>query len=310
MGLMLRNSKGANQKRRAIMKTITKTVAMLLVLLLLPVSASARTLIPGGQLLGLQLYDDRVTVAKLDESLTSGKVAGLRPGDQITHIDGIAVTNAADIRKALESSDGSVVLTVLREGKTVTLTAQPDITPEGPRLGVYLKEGITGVGTVTWYDPETGEFAALGHSVNNASGQLMKMTDGSVYRAKVLSVKKGKTGTPGQLLGSMDANVLIGELEKNTQQGVFGTLCVPTAGTPLETAQREQIRTGDAVILSTVAADQVQEYSVKILKIYPNTKEQGRNMLIKVTDPELLNTTGGIVQGMGVSYNKDNQWNP
>ena len=225
----------------------------------------------------------------------------MQVGDQITHIDDTSIRCAADIRSALTCSNGSVQIRFLRKGKPQSLQLSPQITRDGPRLGVYLKQGITGVGTVTYYDPDTGNFGALGHSVNDPDGKLLEMTSGNAYGAGILHIKKGQTGTPGQLMGCMHADENFGVLYKNTPQGVFGKTQCAIQGTPIPTAQPDQVHTGNAVIRSTVSDGMVQEYSVKILKIYPASRSGGRNMLIKVTDPALLETTGGIVQGMSGS---------
>ena len=181
------------------------------------------------------------------------------------------------------------------------MTVCPEITTDGPKLGVYLKEGVTGIGTVTWYDPETGDFGTLGHGVHNAGGKLLEMISGQVYDAEVLSVKAGKAGDPGQLKGGIDASAPLGILKKNTQKGVFGNSKHGWQGQALPVAEQSSIKTGDATILSTVKGDTVQEYSVEILKIYPHADGGARNMLIRVTDPKLLAITGGIVQGMSGS---------
>ena len=268
----------------------------------LAVSANAaRMLIPGGQVVGLELGDNTVTVAAFDEELGSAaQAAGLKVGDKIVKIDGSAVHTAADVRSALNKSDGRVAMTVQRDQKTDTVVLEPAITPEGPRLGIYLKQGVTGVGTVTWYDPDTKRFGTLGHGVNNSKGELLEMTGGNAYRAAVVSVRKGRSGAPGQLMGTLkDANP-IGTLYKNTQRGLFGTALSGWAGDPLPTANAKQIKTGPAVIRSTVAGDTVREYSVEILKVYAGTAS-GRNLLLRITDPALLDATGGIVQGMSGS---------
>ena len=294
------------------MKKMSIWALVLCLFLLIPQSVSAvQTLIPGGQVIGLELGDDTVTVAAFDTQVgNAAKQAGLCVGDRITHINNTPVKSAAQIRQALNRADGTVKVTVIRDGKERCLELVPQITQQGPRLGVYLKNGVTGVGTVTWYDPDTGKFGALGHAVNSSSGQVLELVNGKAYSAKIVSVKKGKAGEPGQLMGALDPAQAVGTLEKNTVQGVFGTLKTPVQGTPLPVAQTNDIRTGDATIRSTIQGEGVQEYSVKILKIYPNSGSGQRNMLLKITDQTLLNTTGGIVQGMGVSYNKDNQWNP
>ena len=286
------------------MKKITSRFAILLLFLfMLPQSASAaRLLIPVGQVVGLELGNDTVTVAAFDETLgTAAQQAGLQIGDQITSIDGKAVTTAEDVRAALERSKGTVELTVSRDGRSHTLRLSPAITSDGPRLGVFLRQGITGIGTVTYYDPATGSFGTLGHGVNDKSGQLLHMARGSIYPASVLSVRKGESGEPGQLMGTLAGREPIGCLSCNTVQGVFGTTDVGWTGDPLPIADDTEVRTGSAKILSTVSGTTVQEYSVEILKTYPSSRQNGRNMLIKVTDPALLEATGGIVQGMSGS---------
>ncbi|MBQ6852299.1 MAG: SpoIVB peptidase [Oscillospiraceae bacterium] len=285
---------------KRIANRIALTVAFLFILCQ-SVSA-AQLLIPGGQLIGLELGDHTVTVAAFDDALGADtRAAGLKVGDRIIRVDTQPVQCAQDIRQALLRSDGQVELSVLRDGKAKTLKLRPKITSEGPRLGVYLKQSVTGVGTVTWYDPDTGRFAALGHGVNNSSGALLDMREGTAYNATVMSVKKGVAGEPGQLLGTLNSAQPIGNLTKNTVQGIFGTADQPWQGNPLPIAEASQIRTGPATIRSTVADRQVQEYSVEILKIYPNAKSGGRNMLLRITDPDLLQATGGIVQGMSGS---------
>ena len=259
-------------------------------------------LIPGGQVVGLQVCDDTVTVAAFDDALGGeAKAAGLQIGDQILWVDGSRVKSAQDVRSALDRSDGSVEIRVSREGKEKKLKVCPRITDQGPRLGVYLREGVTGIGTVTWYDPETKRFGTLGHGVNGADGELLDMAEGRAYDAQVASVKKGAAGEPGQLKGAVAAGQEIGSLYRNTQQGIFGISDRGWNGEMLPVGETKDIRTGAAMIRSTVSGDTVQEYSVEILKIYPGSRPDGRNLLLKITDPALLETTGGIVQGMSGS---------
>lgn len=284
-------------------KMANRLVAAAICLWLLPGNVfAAQYLIPVGQVVGLELSGDTVTVAAFDDILgTAAKNAGLQVGDEIVDIDGHIVDAAEDVRQALERSDGSIQLRLRRDGQERRLCLTPAITDEGPRLGVYLRQGITGIGTVTWYDPETGDFGTLGHGVSDVKGELVRMTSGRAYSASVMSVKRGKAGEPGQLRGGVDGGEVLGSLCKNTAQGVFGTAEQGWEGQALEVAAADEIRTGAATIRSTVAGTTVREYSVEILRIYPNTKHQCRNMLIRVTDPALLATTGGIVQGMSGS---------
>ena len=286
------------------MKNITKSIALVLICcFLLPCTAyAAELLVPVGQLIGLEMGDDRVVVAAFDKVLgKAAEASGLRIGDHITKINGKIISSAGDVGAALQASDGEVQVVVLRGGKAKQLKLTPEITKDGPKLGVYLKQGITGVGTVTWYDPESGKFGALGHGVNNQNGELLALKNGKAYRAGVVSVIKGKVGTPGQLMGSMLDPNPIGTIIKNTEQGIFGQVEDGWSGEPLPVASSKEVRTGKATIRSNISGQEVQEYSVEILKIYPTSKQGGRNMLLKIVDPALLETTGGIVQGMSGS---------
>ena len=276
------------------------TLAAAICLYVLPPEVLAAELIPVGEVIGLELSNGSVSVAEFDDFLGGpAQAAGLQIGDEILDIDGIAINSAEDVRQALERSDGQVALRVLRQDREQTIRICPRITAQGPRLGVGLRQGVTGIGTVTWYDPTTGRFGSLGHGVNGPDGKLMDMSGGKAYEASVISVKRGKCGEPGQLRGGVDGKTPIGSLEKNTARGVFGQTNRGWQGKIMETADRA--RPGEATILSTVSGDSVQEYSVEILKIYPHNKTEGRNLLLRVTDPRLLESTGGIVQGMSGS---------
>lgn len=285
------------------MKNLFRRIAGLaLCIYLLAGTAYAKELVPVGQVVGLELQDRQVVVAGFDETRgQAAKAAGLLSGDIIKRIGDTSITCAEDVRKALHGSSGRVAVQISRDGKLKEIEITPYSTEDGPKLGVYLRQGITGIGTVTWYDPDTQSFGTLGHGVNDTGGNLLPMVQGWAYRAKVMTVKKGKIGEPGQLYGTVLSPEPIGTLRSNTPLGVFGTCQDGWEGQAVEVAAASEIKTGDAVIRSTVSGDTVREYSVKILKIYPKGKGGGRNLLIKVTDPALLEITGGIVQGMSGS---------
>ena len=283
------------------MKKFRVLFIIILIYIFSVTASAARYLIPGGQVVGLELRDNTVTVAAFDETLgENAKKAGLMEGDRILQIDNTTVTCAADVQKALSACRDEVKLSILRNGKTKQLSFQPAATAQGRKLGVYLKQGTTGIGTVTYYDPQSGSFAALGHGVNSKSGDLLTLRAGNVYAAQVRSVKKGAAGTPGQLMGQITGQEALGTIRKNTAQGIFGALPAPGCD-PMPAATAQEVKTGAATIRATVNGNALREYSVEILKIYPNSGERTRNMLIKVTDPTLLETTGGIVQGMSGS---------
>ena len=283
------------------MRKIWISFLLLLILCAIPLTAyAADTLIPVGQVVGLQLQNGTVTVSELAAD-SPAKVAGVQSGDCILRIDGKAVACAQDIRSHLSSCGDTVTLDIRRQERLFQLQVAPQRTAEGARLGLYLRDGVTGIGTITFYDPDTGVFGTLGHGVNDPGGSLVAMQSGLAYPARVQSVRKGKAGSPGQLVGAIrDANAL-GELTRNTSQGLFGKTNRALPGQALPVASYQEVRPGEASILSTVEGASPQEYSVEILKIYAKDRRGGRNMLIKVTDPRLLETTGGIVQGMSGS---------
>ena len=268
-------------------------------ILLIPVFA-AESLIPVGQVIGLELSSGSVTVAAYDDACSAGREAGVQIGDRILAIDGREVSCAKDVREALDRSDGTVELLLSRDKGETTLTLEPQISADGPKMGLYLRQGITGIGTVTFYDPESQTFGTLGHGVSDNS-DLLPMTRGNAYAAQVVSVRMGRAGEPGQLKGALASESPLGTLSRNTTRGVFGQAAIPWPGETIPVAQTQQIRTGAATIRSTVDSSGPRDYSVEILKIYPKNHTDGRNLLLRVTDPALLAATGGIVQGMSGS---------
>lgn len=284
-------------------KKINRIFVLLFSVYVMLGSASATTLlVPVGKAIGLELTNSSVTIADFDTTLgKTAKDAGLQVGDRILSVNKQPIRCPQDVRQALTTSNGNAEVTIVRGSETKTVSVTPNITDDGPKLGVFLKAGITGVGTVTWYDPEAGTFGALGHGVNTPDGQLAELDKGTAYSADILSVQKGKSGQPGQLLGSMNSSKSVGELSKNTPQGIFGSTEQGWQGEKLPIAQSDEIQKGPAIIRSTIQGQTPQEYTVEILKVYPGSGTSGRNMLLRVTDPKLLETTGGIVQGMSGS---------
>lgn len=261
-------------------------------------ASAAELLIPVGKVVGLSVTEGSVTIVAFDESLGSGaREAGLQIGDEIVSVDDTAIDSASDLQEALTRSDGSVRVTVNRDRRQREVTVKPALSDQGPKLGVYIREGVTGIGTVTYYDPDTGTFGALGHGVSNARGTLANMNTGAIYRATVASVKPGQAGKPGQLKGSVTAAQPIGQLKINCDCGVFGT-CEGFGGEALPVGEAQ---TGSAQILSNVNGDAVETFAVEITKILDDDGEKGRDLMLRVTDRKLLQTTGGIVAGMSGS---------
>ncbi len=283
-------------------RNMFRTVCTTVLIFCMSVSAFAsQTLIPVGKVVGISLAEGSVTVVAFDDTYgQKAREAGIQIGDEIVAVDSRPVDSAADLHEALKHSDGSVKINLSREGKIRQLNLEPELTEDGPKLGVYIREGVTGIGTVTYYDPNTGKFGALGHGVSDQQGNLAQMRTGNVYRATVSGIKQGKAGNPGQLKGSVSAESVIGELGCNTPFGIFGT-CGEFHGEALPVAECSEVQQGHAEILSNISGDAIEVFSVEILKVYDPAKKTGRDMMIQVTDPELLQRTGGIVAGMSGS---------
>ncbi len=264
-------------------------------------------LVPVGRAVGISVKTDGVMVSELSEFETKdGKVspardAGILPGDVITAIDGVEISSAGDMLEALEGARGEVTVKLTREGVERQTTLTPFREGDEAYLGVWVRDGLTGIGTVTYFDPENGSFGALGHSIADSStGLTLPLREGELLPAQVTGVTKSRAGTPGQLGGTFDFTKKLGKIEKNCGVGIFGD-----AGEELSCAEvmpvasREQVKPGPATIISD-ASGQRREYSAEITRVYSSSPD-GRDMMLKITDPELLELTGGIVQGMSGS---------
>ena len=256
-------------------------------------------LVPGGETAGIRLSTEGLLVTKLERDSPAGK-AGLRVSDAILSIDGETVATAKDASSHLTPGHG-VRVCVRRGEKTAEFFITPENTPTGCRLGVSVRDNISGIGTITFYDPETGVCGALGHGVAGLTGTQPVRTMGGVFvSSSVTDVQKGVRGTPGELHGSFDVTNILGTVRQNETHGLFGTLKASPAREAVKVADASDVHTGPAVILANVEGTQVQEYCVRIDKIYENA-DNGRDLLITVTDERLLSITGGIVQGMSGS---------
>ena len=289
-------------------KIRNRTAAIMLVLALaaMPVSAAAQELVPGGKAIGIRMTTQGVVVAGVSE-VESGGVkkspaaeAGIAPGDVIVRLGPAQINSAADFIAAVAKLDGTpVAVQVTRQGKTKQFTVTPAKDADGKlRLGLWLRDGVTGVGTVTFYDPASGVYGALGHGITDTdTGVLLPLGEGSVSKAAVTGVTKGESGKPGQLDGSSDISSSCGSILMNTEYGIFGIMQSGSVeGDPIECGT---IKTGPAAILTTISGDTAKEYSIEVNRVYHDT--DGDRVMITVTDKALLAATGGIVQGMSGS---------
>lgn len=296
----------------AVLRVAVLALVALLMLWPLTARASAANVIPVGRAVGIKLFSDGVVVVGTSDIITSkgavnpAKACGLKEGDIITHINSTEVDTIEEVSALLqEVRDEPLNIQAIRDDREVQLTAQAALCmADGEyKLGAWIRDSMAGIGTVTFYCPDTGAFGALGHGINDVdTALLMPMESGSILPASVSGVQKGTVGSPGQLKGVFDTSRTLGELAVNTAGGVFGTMTEDwVTGTEMEVAQRNEVRAGNATILCNIAGDQVEEYSIRIERVYPASESDCRDFLIRVTDQRLLDATGGIVQGMSGS---------
>ena len=276
-------------------------------------AAAGDMVIPLGQAVGIKLFSQGVLVVGMSQVETQqgsrcpGEDCGLQTGDVITHVDGREVNTVEEIQQVLSTQSGEALkLRALRGEQSLQLTAQPVENTQGQyQLGVWLRDSMAGIGTLTFYHPASGTFAALGHGVNDVdTAMLMPLGEGSIMPATVSDVKQGQKGQPGELHGSFDLTKDLGTLYANTDAGIFGRAdqnALARTGQAIPVASREEVATGPAVIRANVRGDQIEEFDVEILRVYPEETGETRCLMLRVTDPELLGLTGGIVQGMSGS---------
>ena len=269
------------------------------------IAALALDLVPVGKAVGLEMQLDGVMVAGIsptEQGSSPAGDAGVIVGDMILAVNDAPVDSGAALLQQLARWDGgSITLRIRRADREQDIELTPAAGENGACLGLLLRDTIAGIGTITYYDPESGQYGALGHGVTEGTtGLLLPLEDGVVLGASVAEVQAGQAGTPGALQGEFDAEDIQGDIQKNTNAGIFGNLTTAPAGQTVPVAAEAEIHAGDAEILCNVSGTDIQRFSIQISRV---TKDDatGRTMQLKVTDPTLLSITGGIVQGMSGS---------
>lgn len=266
----------------------------------------------GGDLIGIRIYTDGLLVVGLDNVITSqgnvspAKECGLEIGDRITHVNDEIITSVAAFSAVLSMSEGNnISLTVERNDDTFYYSLKPVFceAENKYRCGLWLKDSTAGIGTLTFSDPQTGMFASLGHAICDAETKsVLTVSDGDILGASVSGCTKGEKGSTGQIKGSFTGSDL-GDIAENNEFGVYGTIndIEYDDDLMLPVASQGEIQTGAAKIYATVSGDGVKEYDIEIEKINYSNEPESRSLVISITDSELLESTGGIIQGMSGS---------
>ncbi len=263
---------------------------------------SEKTLIPGGFSVGMQMDVKGALIVGVEQE------TGPRIGDMIVKVDGQPVSGPEDVMKIVGDSGKTVELTVVRDKKRLQFDVTPYFDEESQtyKLGFWIKEKIAGIGTLTFYDPETNCFAALGHGIYEPeTGTLLETKEGKLLNTKVEQVQQGRAGSPGALSGVIfNFETPIGEIVKNTDAGVYGTVAndsLLTTHQPLPVGRSKEIKEGEAIILTTIDGTKVESFDIEITQVSRSPISKGRKLKLKVTDDKLLQNCGGIVQGMSGS---------
>ena len=267
----------------------------------------AQVVVPGGQSIGVALRTGGVVVigaAVVGSSPSPARLAGLRSGDVIVSIDGVQPFTAGDVTVLLH--EGECRVTYQRNGVTQDVLVTPVKSEGAFRLGAWVRDSAAGIGTLTFYDPETGRYGALGHPVTDADTAIvLPVEDGTIYENTIVGIEKGKNGIPGEILGQFYDGSVLGDIDVNSEVGIFGYAAVPPEGSlypeGLETVPAGSVRTGSASILTTVDEKGMREFDCEILRIDRSREAATRSFTVRITDEELLSITGGIVQGMSGS---------
>jgi len=277
------------------------------------VETGGKYIIPGGQTIGVELKTEGVLIVGLADiintdklSVSPAKIAGIQIGDKILSIDSMDIESTDEILKYTENEGvRNYIFKIEREGKILNFSITPVkiFKSNEIKFGFWARDDIAGIGTVTFVDPKTGKFSAIGHGISDSdTGELIDIESGTISKANITSIKLGKKGEPGEIIGYIlkDEDSL-GTVENNTDFGIYGKINESSIGffstNLIEVGRKEEIRLGHAEIYSCVN-NETQIYDVEITKIFYQNKPDEKSFVIKIVDKDLLELTNGIIQGM------------
>lgn len=268
-------------------------------------TVNAPVLVPGGEPFGVKLISNGVMVVKLENSSNGcpAKDCGIKCGDIVISVNGKKVSSNKEISNAIMNTKGKTVPVVIcRNGQQMTLKLTPTLWEGSYRAGMWVRDSSAGIGTITFYDPSTHLFGGLGHPVcDSDTGDTVHIKEGSAESVNIHGFNKSSAGDPGSLLGNFSGIDSIGEIYSNEDCGIFGRLKgSPSAKSSIPLGYRQEVHKGNATIYTTINGSKPKEYSIKIEEI-DLIGDGTKNMVVRVTDKELLKQTGGILQGMSGS---------
>jgi stage IV sporulation protein B len=289
-------------------KNFKKAFMTLLLAFIIPLNVFAYSdrIIAGGENIGISLNAKGIIIVGTYEVNGSSPAsnAGLQAGDTITSINNTKVTNIEDMASKINANTNSEIkIEYIRNHKT-EITNLKLYKDENNiyKTGLYVKDSITGIGTLTFIDPETKKFGALGHEIQEqTTGKILEIKDGKIFDSKVTGVIPSTDGTPGEKKAEYNVNKVEGLINENTTQGIFGKYTnTLNQNKTYKVAKPSDIKLGDAKILTVLDGQEIKEYSIKIIEI-SKKKQKNKNFVFEITDENLLSKTNGIIQGMSGS---------
>lgn len=286
-------------------KTSEKIILFLLlnVFIFTNAYASEVNVIPIGKAVGVRIYTNGLLVVGTSEvaGKNTAKKFGIKTNDVIESVNGEEISTSEQFGKMVNEHPDGLNLTIIRDNQHIEINAVPVLSEDNIyRLGLWVRDSTAGIGTVTYYDPSSQSFAALGHGINDVdTGNILSVKTGNILNCNILSVTKSTKGSPGEINGTFDGDS-IGDICINSQIGIYGQMAqneFPNTVGAMPIAAKSQIVEGDAYILSDIFGV-TDKYSIKIRKI---TDDADKGLVIEITDPRLIEQTGGIVQGMSGS---------
>ena len=266
------------------------------------------TVIPIGKAIGMKLYTKGVLVVGMSEieGQKPYENSGIETGDKIIEINDTKINTTDELIECVNNSKGkSVEIKYISNNQEEIASIEPVKTSDNEyKLGLWVRDAAAGVGTLTFYEPSTGEFGALGHGINDVDTyDLIDIASGELVSTDIIDIVKGEDGSPGEIRGTIDNGYTLGKIYKNTGFGIYGSINNIAKlnlfhSQELEVANRNEITTGKAEIICELENGKSQSYEIEIERIFLDNNQNNKSMLIKVTDEELLEKTGGIIQGM------------
>lgn len=279
-------------------------------------AVSPRRVVVGGHSIGISLHSNGIMVVGFapitdvnGEKLYPGREQGMEIGDLIMQVDGQPVVNETDLASIIDSKGSSLMqFTIDRRGKEMVVPVTPVHCPETDRyrIGLYVRDGVVGVGTLTFWDPVSNRYAALGHIIVDADTQQgIDVLEGKIVSASIQTIKPGRPGWPGEKIGVFnDKGSITGSITRNSAFGIFGVMdraiTNPLWKYTAEVAYAHQVKPGKAQIMTVINGEDIEQFDIEIIKVN-SPRKNGKDMIIRVTDPRLLSLSGGIIQGMSGS---------